>query len=63
MAVRIVGTFADRLPESLTRNAAARLQEFSAQVGERLVVDDTPPTVYLGLARTRAGRPSAAIER
>jgi leucyl aminopeptidase len=49
MAVPIVGTFADRLPETLTRNAAARIQEFSAQVGERLVVDDTPPTVYVGL--------------
>jgi hypothetical protein len=49
MKVRIVGTFTGRLPESLNGNAAAHMQAFSAQVGQRLVVDHPSPTVYLGL--------------
>ena len=49
MKVRIVGTFTGRLPESLNGNAAAHMQAFSAQVGQRLVVNHPSPTVYLGL--------------
>jgi leucyl aminopeptidase len=49
MTVRIVGTFAGRLPESLDGDAVAHLQGFSGQTGQRLVVEDTQPVVYLGL--------------
>lgn len=57
MTVRIVGTFADRLPDSVMGNAVAQMEGFSGQIGQRLLVEDALPVVHLGLGAATGWTP------